>query len=173
MTLAAAEFIRRMLLHVLPPGFHRIRYYGFLANRAREQKLAECRRLLDTPPPAPAEQTDRENADYRDRFEALTGRSLRQCPHCHAGNMQPIDLPAGAWAYPAILGFVVTAASTSARRPSTAPEVVGPVDLRLRPSRRAARPPSRPSPRSAGGPRSACAAPPDRRQYRLPPMQRP
>ena len=103
MTLAAAEFIRRMLLHVLPPGFHRIRYYGFLANRAREQKLAECRRLLDTPPPAPAEQTDRENADYRDRFEALTGRSLRQCPHCHAGNMQPIDLPAGAWAYPAIL----------------------------------------------------------------------
>ena len=34
----------------------------------------------DTPPPAPAEQTDRENADYRDRFEALTGRSLRQCP---------------------------------------------------------------------------------------------
>ncbi len=102
MTLAAAEFIRRMLLHVLPPGFHRIRYYGFLANRAREQKLAECRRLLDTPPPAPAEQTDRENADYRDRFEALTGRSLRQCPHCHAGNMQPIDLPAGAWA-PAIL----------------------------------------------------------------------
>ena len=103
MTLAAAEFIRRMLLHVLPPGFHRIRYYGFLANRAREQKLAECRRLLNTPPPAPAEQTDRENADYRDRFEALTGRSLRQCPHCHAGNMQPIDLPAGAWAYPAIL----------------------------------------------------------------------
>ncbi len=41
MTLAAAEFIRRMLLHVLPPGFHRIRYYGFLANRARQQKLAE------------------------------------------------------------------------------------------------------------------------------------
>ena len=37
MTLAATEFIRRMLLHVLPPGFHRIRYYGFLANRARQQ----------------------------------------------------------------------------------------------------------------------------------------
>ena len=49
MTLAATEFIRRMLLHVLPPGFHRIRYYGFLANRNRQQKLAECRRLLDTP----------------------------------------------------------------------------------------------------------------------------
>ena len=37
MTLAAPEFIRRMLLHVLPPGFHRIRHYGFLANRARQR----------------------------------------------------------------------------------------------------------------------------------------
>ena len=51
MTLAATEFIRRMLLHVLPPGFHRIRYYGFLANRNRQQKLTECRRALRTPPP--------------------------------------------------------------------------------------------------------------------------
>ena len=50
MTLAATEFIRRMLLHVLPPGFHRIRYCGFLANRARKQKLAECRRALQAPP---------------------------------------------------------------------------------------------------------------------------
>ena len=102
LTLAAAEFIRRMLLHVLPPGFHRIRYYDFLANRARDHKLAECRRLLDTPPPSPAE-TSQQGTDYRDRFEALTGRSLRQCPHCHAGNTQPIDLPAGTWACPAIL----------------------------------------------------------------------
>ena len=50
MTLTATEFIRRMLLHVLPPGFHRIRYYGFLANRTRQQKLTECRRLLHAPP---------------------------------------------------------------------------------------------------------------------------
>ena len=102
MTLAAAEFIRRMLLHVLPPGFHRIRYYGFLANRSRQQKLAECRRALCAPPP-PAPQQDAEVADYRDRYEALTGRSLRQCPRCHEGNMQPTNHPAGAWAYPAIV----------------------------------------------------------------------
>ena len=50
MTLTATEFIRRMLLHVLPPGFHRIRHYGFLANRNRQQKLTECRRLLHAPP---------------------------------------------------------------------------------------------------------------------------
>jgi hypothetical protein len=36
MTLQAEEFIRRFLLHVLPEGFQRVRYYGFLANRYRE-----------------------------------------------------------------------------------------------------------------------------------------
>ena len=55
MTLAADEFIWRFLLHTLPDGFHRIRHYGFLANRQRAAKLALCRRLLDAPslePPA-------------------------------------------------------------------------------------------------------------------------
>ena len=47
MTLDADEFIRRFLLHALPDGFHRIRYYGFLANGHRGDNLALCRRLLD------------------------------------------------------------------------------------------------------------------------------
>src|ERR1039458_2529992 len=51
MTLSADEFIRRFLLHVLPNGFQRIRYYGFLGNRYRQQKLAQCRRLLGMPMP--------------------------------------------------------------------------------------------------------------------------
>lgn len=46
MTLEAGEFMRRFLLHVLPPGFHRIRHFGFLANRHRAARLALCRRLL-------------------------------------------------------------------------------------------------------------------------------
>ena len=46
MTLSADEFIRRFLLHVLPDGFQRIRYYGFLSNRHREEKLERCRQLL-------------------------------------------------------------------------------------------------------------------------------
>ncbi len=46
MTLDADEFIRRFLLHSLPKGFQRIRQYGFLANRVREQKLSLCRELL-------------------------------------------------------------------------------------------------------------------------------
>jgi hypothetical protein len=46
MTLGAVEFLRRWVTHVLPRGFVKIRHYGLLANRHREQKLAICRRLL-------------------------------------------------------------------------------------------------------------------------------
>jgi hypothetical protein len=65
MTLPAAQFLRRFLLHVLPAGFQRIRYYGLLGHRYREQKLARCRQLLgmaqcQTPTAEPA-------PDYRDR----------------------------------------------------------------------------------------------------------
>jgi hypothetical protein len=46
LTLATGEFLRRFLLHVLPPGFVRIRSYGLLANRARHHHLDQCRRLI-------------------------------------------------------------------------------------------------------------------------------
>ncbi len=46
MELAATEFLRRFLLHVLPTGFVRIRHYGLLSNRHRREKLAVCRKLL-------------------------------------------------------------------------------------------------------------------------------
>jgi hypothetical protein len=86
MTLSAEEFIRRFLLHVLPRGFHRIRYFGFLGNSHRQEKLAQCRQLLGMAPPAvPSEPTVVQ--DYRDRYETLTGKSLRQCPFCHRGQM--------------------------------------------------------------------------------------
>jgi Putative transposase len=88
MILPAAEFIRRFLIHVLPDGFHRIRYFGFLSNCHRAQKLALCRKLLGM---APAKPTADPPVDYRDRFEALTGLSLRACPHCHNGIIVVID----------------------------------------------------------------------------------
>jgi hypothetical protein len=78
MTLGADEFIRRFLLHVLPDGFHRIRHYGYLANGGRAAKLADCRRLLAVPEPA----TPAPAADYRERYQQLTGRSLDLCPCC-------------------------------------------------------------------------------------------
>jgi hypothetical protein len=71
MTLEAEEFIRRFLLHVLPGGFQRIRYYGFMANRYREPKLARCRELLGMPAPEPA--ASEVSTDYRERYEELTG----------------------------------------------------------------------------------------------------
>jgi len=46
MTLDPDEFIRRFLLHVLPSGFHRIRYYGLIANTTRKDNLARARKLL-------------------------------------------------------------------------------------------------------------------------------
>jgi hypothetical protein len=83
MTLDGQEFIRRFLIHVLPGGFHRIRYYGFLGNRHRARKLERCRELLGMAPATPADPP----ADYRARYEALTGRSLRECPNCQVGIM--------------------------------------------------------------------------------------
>src|SRR6202048_2817280 len=85
MTLEAQEFIRRFLLHVLPEGFQRIRYYGFLSNRYRQHKLARCRELLDMPAPEPP--ASEFSKDYRERYEELTGSSLWECPVCHQGRM--------------------------------------------------------------------------------------
>ena len=89
MSLAADEFIRRFLLHVLPSGFQRIRHYGFLANRYRAFKLALCRQLLAEP--APAIPITDAPVDYRDRYQLLTGKSLRDCPHCGQGHMVCIE----------------------------------------------------------------------------------
>ena len=85
--LAADEFIRRFLLHVLPDGFRRIRHFGFLANGHRTSKLVTIRRLLDVPPPDP-EVTP---IDYRERYALLTGRSLDICPCC-GGRMVEIAI---------------------------------------------------------------------------------
>ena len=155
-----------MLLHVLPPGFHRIRHYGFLANRVRQQKLAECRRALCTPPPAP--QQDAPVTDYRDRYEALTGRSLRQCPPLPCGQHATDRPPRWRLGVSGHSGFVVTGASTSARhasavhgRPASAILAAGGT------ATFAAIPPT------ARGPATCLHHPASPRQCRLPAMQRP
>lgn len=89
MQLPADEFIRRFLLHVLPSGFQRIRHYGLLANRYRSVKLAQCRQLLAEP--APTLPVPAAPLDYRDRYQVLTGKSLRDCPQCGQGHMVCIE----------------------------------------------------------------------------------
>ena len=64
MTLAADEFMRRFLLHVLPGGFHRIRHYGLLANGARTASLARARELLNVAPVEPERASETENANH-------------------------------------------------------------------------------------------------------------
>lgn len=91
MHLDADEFIRRFLLHVLPSGFQRIRSYGFLANRYRQVKIAMCRKLLGAPVPVVAVDMPVQATDYRDRYQRLTGQSLRNCPHCGKGQMVRIE----------------------------------------------------------------------------------
>jgi len=92
MTLAAEEFIRRFLLHVVPGGFVRIRHFGFLANRTRRTKLARCRALL-TPPPAPAASAIESVAALMRR---LTGIDIERCPRCQQGRLHVTEILAPA-----------------------------------------------------------------------------
>jgi putative transposase/transposase-like zinc-binding protein len=81
MTLAADEFIRRFLLHTLPDGFHRIRHYGFFANRHRAEKLALCRELLAAAAAA--------LPDAGNEGEQPGDRSFDLCPCC-GGRMEVV-----------------------------------------------------------------------------------
>lgn len=81
MTLAIEEFLRRFLLHLLPPGFVRIRHFGFLAHRRRAALLPLCFRFLgslpDLPPPLEA-------APEKDTRQSNTAPSSSpwSCPQC-------------------------------------------------------------------------------------------
>ena len=83
MRLAAHEFIRRFLLHVLPAGFMRIRHYGLIANRTKRARLAAARAALDHPPAAQPQQPESVEAFWL-RVARL---DIHQCAHCHAGRM--------------------------------------------------------------------------------------
>jgi hypothetical protein len=86
MTLDAQEFIRRFLLHVLPDGFQKIRYFGFMANRHRASNLDRCRRLIgDVSPP------ESQLRDWRERYRELTGEDLNLCPACKQGRLIPVE----------------------------------------------------------------------------------
>ena len=88
-TVSAEEFIRRFLQHALPPRFQRVRYYGFLANCHRSEKLELCRRLLATP----CSNLLPQPADCRVLLAALTASNLRLCPQCGIGILSRIAFP--------------------------------------------------------------------------------
>ena len=91
MTLAATEFIRRFLLHVLPIGFHRIRYYGFLGPRHRAEKLTRCRQLLEATAGRPVTVDTLNRAGDPVRIDGQPRISARRCPACGQGQLIVID----------------------------------------------------------------------------------
>jgi hypothetical protein len=77
MTLAADEFIRRFLIHVLPGGFHRIRHYGLFASGSRAHNIARARETLNA---AASQQSRNLDADASDAAEPQT--IAHPCPCC-------------------------------------------------------------------------------------------
>jgi hypothetical protein len=73
--------LRRFLLHVLPPGFVRIRHFGFLAHRRRAQLLPLCFRLLAGTTEAPRVEPP---TSTEDEVPSTTPppASPWTCPHC-------------------------------------------------------------------------------------------
>ena len=80
MVLDAVEFLRRFLQHVLPKGFVRIRYYGFLANCHRREQLARARELLAVPVAEPASET-----------VGADSAPQHRCPLCRQGRMLLVE----------------------------------------------------------------------------------
>ncbi|MBD3253523.1 MAG: hypothetical protein GF383_00440 [Candidatus Lokiarchaeota archaeon] len=80
MTVDAFEFIRRFLLHVLPHGFFKMRYYGILSNRNRRIKPEKCRNFSNIT--MDENITDLSLIDCIQLFTELTGIDLRVCPQC-------------------------------------------------------------------------------------------
>jgi hypothetical protein len=86
MTLAAHEFIRRFLLHVLPRGFHRIRHYGLLASAGCKANIARARELIAAPIPEGAPAAAQDTAD-----PGAVPDHRPPCP-CRGGHMMIIEV---------------------------------------------------------------------------------
>ena len=99
MTLPAEEFLRRFLLHVLPSGFMRVRYYGYLANAHRTRLLELIRQILGlvvlllTPQP---------QETWQELILRLTGNDVTRCKQCGLGQMEDLAVlpPSPKWSTP-------------------------------------------------------------------------
>lgn len=87
MTLDADEFIRRFLLHVLPEGFMKIRYFGFLANTNKKTCIPLLRKLIDPTAQPPKRVTE----TLHQMMLRLTGEDITCCPQCQKGKMMKVQ----------------------------------------------------------------------------------
>ncbi|MCP4713951.1 MAG: IS91 family transposase [Deltaproteobacteria bacterium] len=86
MELSAVEFIRRFLLHVLPAGFMKIRYFGFLSHRNKKQAVALIRKLINPNIQLP----EKTKETISELMLRLTGTDITCCPQCLKGKMSVI-----------------------------------------------------------------------------------
>ena len=85
-TIPVELFTRRFLAHILPDGFHKIRYFGWMAAAHRKEILAAIRRAMHIEaPPAPAKES------LAERVLRRTGVDITLCPHCGKGHLQRTD----------------------------------------------------------------------------------
>jgi hypothetical protein len=83
MTLDAREFIRRFLLHVLPKGLMKIRYFGFLAHTNKKKLIPLIKKLIDPNATLP----EKINESVNEMMLRLTGIDISCCPQCKKGKM--------------------------------------------------------------------------------------
>ena len=82
MTITIEEFIRRFLIHILPPKFMKIRYYGILGNRNKKKKLLKCKILTRT-----KIKEDNKKLPILELLKKTLGKDFNLCPQCKKGHM--------------------------------------------------------------------------------------
>ena len=83
MSLNANEFIRRFLLHVLPPRYCKIRYYGLFSSRNRKTMLQKCKKVMAKKMIAESFK----GLAWHEILKIKSGIDLLKCPHCKNGKM--------------------------------------------------------------------------------------
>ena len=81
MVLSADEFIRRFILHILPPRFMKIRHSGLLRNRNKTKKLTLCKSLTNT------KVLTKENISPLEILKKVSGKDFNLCPVCGIGHL--------------------------------------------------------------------------------------
>lgn len=87
LTVDAEEFIRRYLLHILPSGFMKIRYFGFLASANKKDCIPLIQRLLDPS----FKVIEKQEETIQEIMLRLTGHDISCCPECGKGEMIVMD----------------------------------------------------------------------------------
>ncbi len=98
-TTTPQEFIRRFLLHVLPPRFVKIRHYGLMAPCNAKTKLEKARALINLQDPVATDDLTRQKLDtprktktWQEMMQAVTGMDLTTCPQCGQGRLIRVKL---------------------------------------------------------------------------------